>query len=152
MLLIGYGNPGRLDDGLGPALASRLEELEFADLTVDSNYQLTVEDAAAVAAADLVVFVDASVSCREPFDFYPLSQRTEVGFSTHHVSPEGVIELAETLFGGRPSAYMLSIRGYDFNSYEERLSDQAQDNLQAAFDFVVPFLRQQGRNDCVVLA
>ena len=47
VLLIGYGNPGRLDDGLGPALAAAVEKLAIPGVTVDADYQLNVEDAAA---------------------------------------------------------------------------------------------------------
>ena len=49
ILVIGYGNPGRLDDGLGPAVASAMEEFNLPGVSVDSNYQLTVEDAASAA-------------------------------------------------------------------------------------------------------
>ena len=49
ILLIGFGNPGRLDDGLGPALADAIEKLALPGVTVESNYQLTVEDAAEIA-------------------------------------------------------------------------------------------------------
>ena len=31
-LVIGYGNPGRLDDGLGPALAEAVEKLDLPGL------------------------------------------------------------------------------------------------------------------------
>ena len=34
MLLLGYGNPGRLDDGLGPALAAQVERLALPGVTV----------------------------------------------------------------------------------------------------------------------
>ena len=67
VLLIGYGNPGRLDDGLGPALAEAIAHKEFKNVTVDANYQLTVEDAAEVAKYDLVIFADADVAGPEPF-------------------------------------------------------------------------------------
>ena len=69
VLVIGYGNPGRLDDGLGPALAAAIESAAPAGVTVDADYQLTVEDAAAVAEHDVVVFADAAVDGPEPFYF-----------------------------------------------------------------------------------
>ena len=55
-LFIGYGNPGRLDDGLGPAMAEAVEKLNLPGVVTDSDYQLTVEDAAEVAKYDLVIF------------------------------------------------------------------------------------------------
>ena len=59
ILLIGYGNPGRADDGLGPALADRIEALDLPGLTVESDYQLSIEHAALAAGHDIVIFADA---------------------------------------------------------------------------------------------
>ena len=77
VLVIGYGNPGRLDDGLGPALAEALAALELPGVTVEANYQLTVEDAAAVAEHDVVVFADASVNGPEPYSFQPVEPKSD---------------------------------------------------------------------------
>ena len=48
MLLIGYGNPGRRDDGLGPALAGAIAAADLPGVEVESGYQLLPEDALAV--------------------------------------------------------------------------------------------------------
>ena len=66
VLLIGYGNPAREDDGLGPAAAQAIEKLGIEGVSVDSNYQLTVEDAASAAHHDVVVFVDATTQGKDP--------------------------------------------------------------------------------------
>ena len=42
-LVIGYGNPGRRDDGLGPSFADILAAEGIPGVDVDSDYQLTVE-------------------------------------------------------------------------------------------------------------
>ena len=52
LLLIGYGNPGRGDDGLGPALAEAIEQKQYADVEVDIDFQLNVEDAYALEGRD----------------------------------------------------------------------------------------------------
>ena len=44
ILLIGFGNPARADDGLGPALAEEIESKNIPDVTVETDYQLTIED------------------------------------------------------------------------------------------------------------
>ncbi|MBM4370880.1 MAG: hydrogenase maturation protease [Deltaproteobacteria bacterium] len=140
VLVIGYGNPGRQDDGLGPALAAALEELGLEGVTVDSDYQLTVEDAALVARHDAVVFADAHVSCTAPFEVRRLHPGATDSFSTHHVSPEAVLALARELFGGEPRAFALGIRGYEFDGFGEVLSEAAQANLERALEFLVPRL------------
>jgi hydrogenase maturation protease len=144
VLVIGYGNPGRRDDGLGPALAAELEAQSLPGLEVESDYQLTVEDAYAVAEHDLVIFADAALEGREPFYFRPLEGRLDGpagGLSSHGVEAEEVLALAGELFGNRPEAFVLGIRGYEFNRFEEGLSERAQANLEAARDFLIRVIR-----------
>ncbi len=142
VLVIGYGNPGRLDDGLGPALAEAVEQLDIPGVTVESNYHLTVEDAAAVAAHRYVVFADASVAGREPFFFKRVHPVVHASFSSHTVEPEAVVAMARDLFRADTKGYALGIRGYRFNEFGEVLSEQALDNLTAALRFLAPVLRE----------
>jgi len=141
VLVIGYGNPGRRDDGIGPELARRLEGSRPEGVTVDSDYQLMIEDAADVAGHEVTVFVDASTSCPEPFLFREVHPREDASFSTHSVSPEAVVHLAAKCFGGRPRAFVLEIRGYDFDGFGEGLSARAEANLSAAAGFLAGLLR-----------
>lgn len=140
VLLIGYGNPGRLDDGLGPALAAALEERGLAGVTVDADYQLTIEDAAAVAGHDVVVFADADAAGPEPFSFRRIEPEPALGFSSHSVEPKEVLALAQELFGAQTQGYLLGIRGYAFNGFGESLSEKAQTNLASALRFLEPLL------------
>lgn len=142
VLVIGYGNPGRRDDGLGPALAAALERLGLPGVTVDSDYQLTVEAAAAAAEHDVVIFADAAAAGPEPFDFRPIGPGPAASFSSHSTSPEGVLQLAGELFGSRPAAYVLGLRGYEFNEFNESLSERARANLAAAVAFLAAALRE----------
>jgi hydrogenase maturation protease len=136
VLLIGYGNPGRRDDGLGPALAEAVERLGVPGVTVDSDYQLTVEDAAAVAEHDVVIFADADTSGPEPYSFRRIEPRSAMSFTSHSVQPAALMGLARDLFGARTEGYLLGIRGYAFNTFEESLSDRARANLEAARAFI----------------
>lgn len=148
ILLIGYGNPGRLDDGLGPALAAKIEARPVEGLSVDSDYQLTVENAFDISRYELVIFADASVKGEEPFSFQTVQAKSPMSFSTHSVSPEAVLFLAKTMFQAQTKAYLLGIRGYEFNAFEERLSDGAKKNLELAYQFIVDWLQSDPlRND-----
>lgn len=142
ILLIGYGNPARGDDGLGPAVAQTAEAWKLPHVTVDSAYQLTVEDAVSVAQHDAVVFVDASVTGAEPFRFDRVQPGPDGGFSTHHVEPAAVMTLAASLFHASTEGYVLGIRGYQFEMFCEALSDGALLNFEAAIAFLEPLLRQ----------
>ncbi len=132
ILLIGFGNPGRLDDGLGPAAAAALEALQLPGVTVDSDYQLTVEDAEAAARHRVAILVDAAEVGPEPFSVRRLTPGRELSFSTHSVSAEAVIGMARSLFAGEVVGYIVGVRGYAFNAFAERLSERAQANLDQA--------------------
>jgi hydrogenase maturation protease len=142
ILLFGFGNPGRLDDGLGPALAARFETCPETNLTVDADYQLTVEDAAQVAEHDVVIFADAAVRGTAPFYFRRIRPEAEISFSTHSVSPAAVVALAQQMFGGRAAAFVLGIRGYEFNEFGERLSARARAHLADAEAFLRTAVRE----------
>ena len=141
VLLIGYGNPGRLDDGLGPAIAEAISHKNFKDVTVDANYLLTVEDAAAVAEHDVVIFADASVNSEEPFTFKPIAPKTVNTFSSHSIEPEIVMGFAYDLFKAKTKGYALAIRGHEFDEFGERLSSKAQDNLISSVEFLSELLK-----------
>ena len=135
LLLIGYGNPGRGDDGLGPAFAEAVEKLDLPGVAVESDYQLNVEDSEAVARHAVVVFADADTRGPEPFSFRPLKPRTAWSFTSHHLDPATVLALAQDLFGAEPEGYILGIRGYRFEELNESLTADARANLAQAVDF-----------------
>lgn len=143
LLLIGYGNPGRLDDGLGPALAEKLAEKAIPGLTVDANYLLTVEDAHAVAAHDVVIFADASVNGPEPLSFRRIMPAPALSFSSHSNQPEAILGLARVLFGAETRGYVLAIRGYRFDEFGEELSPGACGNLDVAVRLIEELARSR---------
>lgn len=151
VLLFGYGNPGRLDDGLGPAFAEAFEDRDLENVTVDADYQLTVEDAATVAEYDIAIFVDASVNGAEPFFFEKLEPKTSASFSSHSVEAGGILGLAQELFKATTVAYVLGIRGYEFNEFGQRLSDRAKDNLDKAIKFVDTALKKRNFDELINL-
>ena len=135
ILVYGYGNPGRQDDGLGILLAEAIEELEIEGVTIDSNYQLNAEDAVAVSESDLVFFIDASKNDIAPFSAYPLKPEVEVSFTTHAMSPGSVLALSKELYNKCPDTYMLEIKGYEW-AMQEGLSNQASKNLKKAYEYL----------------
>ena len=141
ILFFGYGNPGRLDDGLGPALAARIEAASLQGLSVEADYQLAVENAFDVSMHDIVIFADAAVRGKAPFFFREIHPRPPMSLSSHSVSPEAVLFFAERLFHSKARAYVLGIRGYEFNGYEERLSEGAAKNMVEAFQFVAKLVQ-----------
>ena len=139
VLVLGIGNPGRRDDGLGPHLVERLRALSLTGVMADANYQLQIEDALTVAPFDRVVFVDAARSGVRTFRLVALKPRAEIAFTTHALSPRSVLALARELYGKSPAAHLLAIRGFDFR-LGEGLSDKAAGNLEAALARLAAFI------------
>ncbi len=146
ILLLGFGNPARADDGLGPALAQEIESKNLSDVTVEADYQLTIEDSAQVAENDIVIFADASTNGPEPFSFEPLTAKESGSFSSHSVEPAHILALAQNLFGSEAKGYILGIRGYEFDRFGAGLTEKAKANLQKAADFVENLLRNKNFN------
>ncbi len=140
MLVLGIGNPGRRDDGLGAAAAERLKKRRYRGLTCDANYQLNVEDALACAGHDVVVFVDAARGLRRPFTFTPVEPAGAMPAMSHALGPAAVLAVAAGLYGKRPEARLLAIRGRDF-SVGEGLTRRAEADLALAMDFLEAFVK-----------
>jgi len=136
-LILGWGNPGRGDDGLGPAFIEILSKVAPPGVAFDSDYQLTVENAAEVARYDRVVFVDADRRGPAPFTMRKLDPSADgLSFSTHSVAPGAVLSLCRDLFHATPEAWLVGIRGYEFDRFGEGLSPRARANLARAVEFI----------------
>ena len=145
MLLIGYGNSGRCDDGLGPAFADRIAAMRLPDMEIDIDYQLTVDHALAVADAQKVVFADALMGSDAPYEFGPIHPGAAGSLASHSLTPATVLELARTLYGKQPQAFVLGIAGAEFGEVKEGLSAEAKRNLDLATAFFLEWLG--GRED-----
>lgn len=137
ILIIGYGNPGRQDDGLGPALADAMERLGLPGVTVDSDYQLTVEHAEMAARHRVVVFADATVETPESFRWNRVEAgTTDIRFTSHHLGPSDVLALARDVFSAEPQGYVLAVRGECFDAFHTGLSPGARSSLEQAVEFL----------------
>jgi hydrogenase maturation protease len=138
ILVYGYGNPGRQDDGLGVEFSARLEarvqDKEGIGWKFDSNYQLNIEDAEAVAENDVVVFADATIEDIDDFCISIVDGKSEVSFTTHSASPGYIVHLCEQLFNRKPVVYLVHIKGHNWE-FSEGLSGEAEMNLVKALKF-----------------
>jgi hydrogenase maturation protease len=112
VLVVGYGNSLRGDDGVGWHAAGRLAaDPRLAGARVLARHQLVPELAVDVAAASLVVLVDAvpdgdpgsiSVHRVQP-------RRPAPGAFTHHLDPGSLAGLAESLYGAATPVVLVAV-------------------------------------------
>jgi len=143
VLIYGYGNPGRQDDGLGPAMIEEIERLGYGFIETDANYQLSIEDAAEMAAHDFVILIDTTVQDVDCFSIRKVLPSSTITFTSHLVKPESVVALCEDAFGRVPDVWIIGIRGYEFE-FAEGFTERAQKNYRKAFDFITQLLRTYG--------
>jgi len=132
ILVIGYGNELRGDDGLGPLVAKALGTAKIPGVRVLSARQLLPEFAADLAQARLVVFVDASeVGSENGIEIRPLAVENAISWCTHHADPHTVLGLTQAIYGQTPEAWWLTALGRNFE-LGERLSGTAEENARQA--------------------
>lgn len=124
LLIIGYGNPLRRDDGAGLVLAEKLAaELSARGVVVHqlAVQQLVPELALTIANADSdgVLFVDTIADHSESkIIFYSLVDAVPTVTMGHHLTPQVLLLYAAHLYGHRPPAWLVTIPGTDFSHGE----------------------------------
>jgi hydrogenase maturation protease len=145
VLIFTWGNPSRGDDALGPALCDLLkahqrETGELSEVEVLTDFQLQIEHAVDLEGRDCIIFVDAGISCAEPFEMQPLGAARDDTFTTHAMSPASLLSVYEQVNGSEPPpADLLTIRAYEFGLGKE-MSKQAEQNLYKAFEHLKQLL------------
>ena len=139
LLLFGYGNPGRGDDGLGPELIARITNMHLAGVECQNDMQLQVEHVADLAECEQVLFIDADVSCAAPFEFSEIKAVRDDSYTSHAMSPAALLHAYRQVYHkDAPASFLLRIRGYDF-ALGDPLSGRASANLEVATKRVVEF-------------
>jgi hydrogenase maturation protease len=115
-LVLGYGNPDRNDDGAGWAVVEALRTDPPPGAELETAHQLEVELAERLAELDLVVFVDASVpGSPDALAVAEVAPGWKPHATAHHLTPADLLALAETLYGKKPRAVLVTLRGQDFH-------------------------------------
>jgi len=136
ILVLGIGNIGRQDDGLGWLFLDYLQTAKFENLDLEYRYQLQIEDSELLCNYKTVIFVDATKENTNDGFYYRICEASDKhSFSTHELCPETVLFLANNLYQHKPKAFILGIQGYDWN-LEIGLSEKAKINLYKAEEFL----------------
>ncbi len=113
ILVLGYGNELRGDDGAGPCVAEMLAARQLRGVRVVTAHQLTPDFAELIARAGLVIFVDARVG-GERTQVSAVRASTTGDLQAHSSDPSALLALAETLYSQCPPAWCVSIPADSF--------------------------------------
>jgi hydrogenase maturation protease len=118
ILVIGYGNPLRSDDGFGLRAVEQLKkDIKGQEVDLVECQQLTPELAERVAKTDLVLFVDADtdgVSGTMHTRRIKASAGQNSDALLHHLDPAGLLGLTQALYKKSPEAMLLTVTGECF--------------------------------------
>lgn len=147
ILVIGYGNETRGDDGLGPYVARRLAEKAVPGVRIVVGHQLLPEMALTVAESEHTIFLDAAASPR-PFEVRTVQPCGE-SFGTHAGTPEGLLALTRQAFEKCPAAKVVAVGGERFD-FHLGLSETARRHADEALAFLESLLTRSTLHHPVV--
>jgi len=146
VLVIGYGNPSRRDDGVGHYVVERIEQLAGSGVDTLALHQLGPELAEAIKDYDLVIFVDAhSGEYAEGLRVTSVEAAYRPSAFTHLISPNSLLALARSLYQKEPQALTVSIRGYDFD-FGTELSEETRKWADVAVERILEMVDARREN------
>jgi len=131
LLVIGYGNTLRSDDGVGPRVVEAVEGLSLPGVQTVIRGLLTPELAEPISQARCVVFVDAAVDAPTQVQLRSLSPGASSQIMAHAADPRTLLALARDVFAHAPTAWWLTIPAENLEIGEE-LSLKAQHGFAQA--------------------
>jgi hydrogenase maturation protease len=132
ILVIGYGNVLRGDDGIGPRVAEAIAAANYSRVQVRTVCQLVPELAAEVAEARMVIFVDALTDpSRSAVELTPIGAEEVSDWSTHTADPRTLLTLTRAVYGRVLEAWWLTVPGRYFG-FSIEMSSTARQNVRQA--------------------
>ncbi|NJR62242.1 MAG: hydrogenase maturation protease [Cyanobacteria bacterium CRU_2_1] len=132
ILVIGYGNLLRSDDGIGQQIAQSVAAWGMPNVQTIAIHQLTPELAETLETFDIVIFVDA----------YPISDYQDIQIKLinssqfnpimgHTGDPRSLLALAQALYNRVPQTWWVIVPGVNFE-VGDRLSSIAEHHIEIA--------------------
>ena len=155
--IIGYGNPDREDDGVAwhilCALTSKLGlpspssyEDEFPEsprLDLAFYLQLTPEMAEEISTYEYVCFVDAHTgNIPDPVRLIEVESEFQRSPFTHHLTPQSLLSMCESIYRKKPEAALLSVLGHRF-LFSRELSEETAEFVPQAVALIWGWLQER---------
>lgn len=145
VLIIGYGNTLRGDDGVGPRVAEAVGNLCLPGVRTLICPLLTPELADPISRAEKVIFVDAAVDAPKEVQMRQLQPNQSSQIMAHAADPRTMLALARDVFGRAPQAWWLTIPAVDLGFHEE-FSPAVQKDFHVAVEKIQAFCGSPASN------
>ncbi len=143
ILVIGYGNTLRSDDGVGQIVAQKIANSHLPGVRSLYLHQLTPELAADLAEVELVIFVDATLAAIAPdVRVTLLKPLSSVEIRSHTSDPRVLLNLAQILYNHCPKAWWVTIPGENFE-LGDAISPLAQRGITRALKQIDSLINQR---------
>lgn len=136
VVVIGYGNTLRSDDGAGQVVAEAVKDWGLANVRSHSTHQLTPELAEPLSTSQLAIFVDAYPSDQGEQATVRVQaiQPTEIEAGIGHTAdPRSLLALTQMVYGVVPSAWWILIPAINFE-FGEQLSWVTQEGVKTTLE------------------
>ncbi len=145
VMVIGYGNDLRNDDGIGQRVANAIADWHLSCVKSLAVHQLTPELAATLASTELAIFVDTCLTSKSSdVEVQSLLPSSCSGFSAHIGDPRSLLALTLAIYGHCPLAWLVTVPGVNFE-LGDRLSPIAETGVAIALIKIIQLL-DKGRN------
>jgi len=149
VLVIGFGNVARGDDGAGVRAAHKLEEMfcGHPEVRVIAAHQLAPELAEEIAESARVLFLDAAAGTA-PGEILQTCLTANGALSAlgHNVPPAALLFYAEQLYGEAPPAMCLTITAGSFElatSLSQPVADRMDEFVSRALALIKSWLGEE---------
>jgi hydrogenase maturation protease len=140
VLVIGYGNTLRGDDGVGPRVAEAVGQLCLPGVRTLICPLLTPELADPISRVGKVIFVDAAVDAPSAVQWRKLEPKASSQLMAHAADPRTMLALARDVFGHVPEAWWLTIPAVELG-FSEELTPVTQQGLVEAVEKIQALCR-----------
>ena len=145
LYIVGFGNPQRRDDGIGPyvvrQLKSALKPYDYIGFLSVRHPEPSIF--AELQGADRILFVDATIKALA--NGWQLNRiQPEPGllpYTTHHFTPMVILGIIRMLCGHSPPTWLLTVEGCDFG-FGRSLTAAAKKRARSAISRILGFVRE----------
>lgn len=158
VLVLGYGNLDRQDDGAAWHVLARIMEevglprpdsidvdMYFEDKDIHFLFQLQLlpEIAYDLDHYDFAVLIDAHTGAiPNKVNVEELSPKFQASPLTHHLTANSLLSIAQQMHGKYPKAILVSVRGYQFE-FTQKLSSTTNELIPVAVGRIMEWLKEQ---------